>query len=179
MAATRGGSDAEHARHPAGRRVGATMGGDSRFWIFFGGIWLVVGLAFAATSLGALLFADRAAMDEPGLLWVFLPVGLVLAGAGGYIVRRARVTAARDRRLLHSGIQVTATVTDIRRSPIDINRQARWHVLYRYEYTTGRSLEGKSRSLSGAAVERFRPGDQVLIKVDPRDPKESLFLGTA
>ena len=155
------------------------MGGDSRFWIFFGGIWLLVGLGFAVISLGALLFADPAGMDEPGLLWVFLPVGLILAGVGGYIVRRALAIAARDKRLMESGIQLTATVTDIRRSPIDINRQARWHVHYRYEYTAGRPLEGRSRALSSAAVEGFRPGDQVFVKVDPRRPEDSLFLGAA
>lgn len=160
-------------------RVGAAMGGDSKFWVFFGGIWLVVGLGFAVISLGALLFVDPAAMDEPGLLWVFLPVGVVLAAVGGYIVRRALATAARDKRLMRSGIQLTATVTDVRRSPVDINRQARWHVHYRYEYSTGRNFEGRSRALPGDAVEGYRPGGEVLIKVDPRHPEESLFLGTA
>ncbi len=89
------------------------------------------------------------------------------------------MTAARDNRLIQSGIQLTATVTDIRRSPIEINRQARWHVHYRYEYNAGRSLEGRSRALSGGVVEGFKPGDSVLIKVDPRQPEESVFLGAA
>ena len=155
------------------------MSGDSRFWVLFGGIWLTVGLGFAVVSLGALLFVDPADMNDPGLLWAFLPAGLVLTAVGGYIVRRALATAARDKRLIESGIQLTATVTDIRRSPIDINRQARWHVLYRYEYTAGRRLEGKSRALSSAAVEGLRPGDPVLVKVDTKRPEESLFLGTA
>ena len=178
MDGLRGGSDAELA--PRGKRpVGAAMGGDSKFWVFFGSIWLTVGLGFAIVSLGALLFVDPADMNDPGLLWAFLPVGLILTAVGGYIVRRALATAARDKRLLESGIQLTATVTDIRRSPIDINRQARWYVLYRYEYTAGRRLEGKSRALSSAAVEGFRPGDPVLIRVDPGRPEESLFLGTA
>jgi hypothetical protein len=159
--------------------VGATMGGDSKFWVFFGGIWLVVGLCFAVVSLGALLFVDPAEMDEPDLLWVFLPVGLVVAAVGGYIVRRALVTAARDRRLMQSGIQVIATVTDIRRSPIDINRQARWHVHYRYDYSAGRDFEGRSRALPGDVVEGYGSGGEVLIKVDPRRPEESLFLGKA
>lgn len=157
----------------------AAMGGDSRFWVFFGGIWLLVGAGFAVVSLGALLFADPATMDDPSLLWVFLPVGVVLAAVGAYVVRRALAAAARDRRLMRSGIQLTATVTDIRRSPIDINRQARWHVHYRYEFTAGRPLEGRSRALSSAAAEGFRPGDQVSVKVDPRQPEESLFLGAA
>lgn len=161
------------------KRVGAAMGGDSKFWVFFGSIWLIVGLGFAVVSLGALLFVDPREMDEPGLLWVFLPVGLILTAVGGYIVRHGLVTAARDKRLMQSGIQLTATVTDIRRSPIDINRQARWHVHYRYEYSAGRNFEGRSRALPGNVVEGCGAGGEVLIKVDPRRPEESLFLGKA
>lgn len=152
------------------------MGGDSKFWVFFGSIWLLVGLGFFVTSVIGVFFAEPSAADDPNLLWVFLAVGLVVTLVGGFIVRRALAAAARDRRLMRSGIQLTATVTDIRRSPVDINRQARWHVHYRYEYSAGRGFEGRSRALSSAAVERFKPGDAVLIKADPRQPAESLFL---
>jgi hypothetical protein len=62
---------------------------------------------------------------------------------------------------------------------IEINRQTRWHVVYRYEYTKGRPLEGKSRALPGEEVWGFKPGDKVSIKVDPHRPEESLFLGSA
>jgi hypothetical protein len=31
----------------------------------------------------------------------------------------------------------------------------------------------------GEAVWAFKPGDQVLIKVDPQKPEDSLFLGVA
>jgi hypothetical protein len=156
---------------------GTAMGGDGKFWVFFGSIWLLVGLGFTVVSLGALLTGAHTEGDEPALFWVFLPVGLVLAAIGGFIVRRALAVAARDKRLLQSGIQLTGTVTDIRRSPIDINRQARWHVHYRYEYSAGRSFEGRSRALPGEAVKGFKPGDSVLIKADPRQPQESLFVG--
>jgi hypothetical protein len=155
------------------------MSGDSKFWFFFGGIWLLCGLGFLVSSLGALLFVDRAAMNNPNLLWPFLAAGIVITAAGGFIVYRARTTAARDRRLLEAGIERRATVTDIRRSAIDINRQARWHVVYRYEYSIGQPLQGESRALSGDAVADFKPGDKVLIKVDPERPQDSLFLGPA
>lgn len=161
----------------AGREV--VTSGDSKFWVFFGGIWLLVGLGFFVTSLIALFFAEPAASDDPALLWVFLAVGLAVASAGAFIIRRALVIAARDKRLMRSGIQVTATVTDLRRSPVTINRQERWHVHYRYEYTAGRTLEGRSPALPSDAVIGFRPGDEVLVKVDPRQPEESLFVGVA
>ena len=155
------------------------MSGDDRFWVLFGSIWLVVGLCFVAASLGVNLFADPAMLNQDVPLWVFGAVGLAASVAGGAIIYFARKIAARDRRLMQSGVQLTATVIDIQRSMIDINRQTRWHVVYRYEYTKGRPLEGKSRALPGEAVWAFKPGDNVLIKVDPQQPEESLFLGAA
>ncbi len=155
------------------------MGGDRLFWHLFGGIWLLVGVAFLAATAGISLFADPIALNADAPLWLFALVGIVTSAVGGTIVYFARAAAARDRRIMQSGIRLTATVIDIRRSPIDINRQARWHVVYRYEYTTGRTLEGKSRALTGEAVEGFRPGDSVAIKVDPRKPEDCLFLGKA
>jgi hypothetical protein len=153
------------------------MGGDSRFWYLFGGIWLVVGVCFVAASLGVNLFADPEQLDDGTPLWLFAAVGLAASAAGGAIIYFALAAAARDRHLMQSGVELTATVIDIRRSLIDINRQTRWHVVYRYEYTKGRPLEGKSRAFPGEAVEGFRPGDRVHIKVDPQKPEESMFLG--
>lgn len=155
------------------------MGGNTGFWYFFGGIWLVVGLLFLAASLGVNLFADPAMGAEDAPLWLFALAGVVFTGAGAAILYFARRAAARDRRLVQSGILITATVTDIERSRIDINRQTRWHVAYRYEYTRGKPLAGRSRALPASAVQGFRPGDEVKIKVDPQKPEESLFLGPA
>ena len=153
------------------------MAGDNQFWVLFGGIWLVVGICFIAASLGVNLFADPAALNEGAPIWLFAAVGVAASGAGAGIIYFARAAAARERRLMQSGVQLTATVIDIRRSMIDINRQTRWHVVYRYEYTKGRPLEGKSRAFPGEAVKGFRPGDRVHIKIDPQKPEESMFLG--
>jgi hypothetical protein len=155
------------------------MSGDNRFWVLFGGIWLVVGVGFVAASLGVNLFVEPAMLNQDVPLWLFFLLGLVCSGAGAGIIYFARAAAARDRRLMQSGVQFTGTVIDVRRSMIDINRQTRWHVVYRYEYTKGRPLEGKSHALPGEAVWAFKPGDNVLIKVDPGKPEESLFLGAA
>jgi len=148
------------------------------FWYLFGGIWLLVGIAFFAASLGVNLFADAGAL-EGGSPWLFAAAGVVAAVAGAAIIYFTRKAAARDRRLLQVGVRLTATVIDIRRSMIDINRQTRWHVVYRYEYGKGGPLEGKSRALPAEDVLGFKPGDQVQIKVDPQKPEESLFLGAA
>ena len=90
------------------------------------------------------LFVDPAALNEPDLFPMFLGVGLVAAAAGSLIVCRARAAAARDRRLMGAGLQLAATVTEIRPSAIKINREPRWHVVYRYEYTKGRPLEARA-----------------------------------
>jgi hypothetical protein len=154
------------------------MGGDRWFWLLFGGIWLFVGAAFLAATAGINLFADPAALNEDAPLWVFALAGLATSGFGGFILRRALVAAARERRLMQSGIQLAATVTDIRRSMVDINRQTRWYVCYRYDHA-GRTLTGESHSMHGEAVADFKPGDRVSIKVDPQRPEQSLFLGRA
>lgn len=153
------------------------MGGDTRFWILFGGIFLLVGVGFLAASLGVTLFLDPALLNDDTPLWIFVLAGLAATAVGGSIIYFAWTTAARDRRLMQTGVQLTATVIDLRRSLIEINRQTRWHIVYRYEYTKGRPLEGKSRALPGEEVADFKPGGQVLIKVDPQRPQESVFLG--
>ena len=148
------------------------------FWHLFGGIWLLVGIAFLAGALGINLFANPNQL-EGGPPWLFAVAGVITAGAGGAIIYFARKAVARDRRLMQTGVELTAMVIDLRRSMIDINRQTRWHVVYRYEYGKGGPLEGKSRALPAEDVLGFKPGDQVQIKVDPQKPEESLFLGAA
>jgi len=153
------------------------MAGDSRFWILFGGIWLVVGVAFLAATAGVNLFADPNQLDGAPP-WVFALAGVAAVLFGGFILRRTLVASARERRLMQSGIPISATVTDVRRSLVEINRQTRWYVCYRYDYG-GRTLTGESGNMPGDMVMDFKPGDRVRIKVDPQKPEESLFLGRA
>jgi hypothetical protein len=153
------------------------MGGDRRFWLLFGGLWLFFGVAFLAASAGVNLFADEKALDGAPI-WVFVLAGLASGAFGAFILRRTLVASARERRLNQTGIQVSATVTDVRRSMVEINRQTRWYVCYRYDYG-GRTLSGESDNMAGEEVADFKPGDRVAIKVDPANPQDSLFLGKA
>lgn len=155
------------------------MGGNQSFWLFFGGLWLFVGVAFLAATAGINLFADPAALNEDAPpLWVFGLVGLAASGFGGFILRRTLVASARERRLKQRGVEVAATVTDVRRSLVEINRQTRWYVCYRYQYG-GRALSGESGNMPGEMVMDYKPGDRVRIKIDPQRPEQSLFLGKA
>jgi hypothetical protein len=154
------------------------MGGDNWFWNLFGGIWLVVGIAFIAASFGVNLFANPNQL-EGGSPLLFAAAGIVATGAGGSIIYFTRRAAARRQRLMQVGVAVTAFVFDVRRSRIEINRQSRWCVIYRYEYPKGRPLEGESQALAADEVWGLKPGDPVQIKVDPQKPEDSLFLGAA
>jgi len=153
------------------------MTGDSRFWILFGGIWLVVGVAFLAATAGVNLFADPNQLDGAPP-WIFALAGVAAILFGGFILRRTLIASARERRLMQSGIPISATVTDVRRSLVEINRQTRWYVCYRYDYD-GRTLTGESGNMPGEMTMDFKPGDRVRIKVDPQKPEESLFVGKA
>lgn len=62
------------------------MGGDGRFWVFFGGIWLIVGVCFVAASLGINLFADPDAINDGAPLWLFALVGVAATVAGALII---------------------------------------------------------------------------------------------
>ena len=153
------------------------MGGDRRFWLLFGGIWLLVGVAFLAATAGVNLFADPNQLDGAPP-WVFALAGLASCGFGGFILRRTLIGSAREKRLLQAGIEKPATVTDVRRSLVEINRQTRWYLCYRYEHG-GRTLTGESDNMPGDMVSDFKPGDRVRIKIDPSKPEDSLFLGRA
>jgi hypothetical protein len=153
------------------------MGADRRFWLFFGGIFLAVGVAFLFGAAGVNLFADPKQLDGAPP-WVFALAGLVASGFGGFIVRRTFLDRAREKRLMDTGAPIAATVTDVRRSRIEINRRSRWYVCYRYQYG-GRQLTGESHAMAGEWVADFKPGDAVKIKVDPRHPEDTLFMGPA
>lgn len=157
----------------------ASRASGHRFWMLFGGICLICGVSFLAVSAGVLLLGQPLDGEQTIVLSAFLAAGVAIAAVGGVIVQRARAAAARDRRLMRSGIELPATVTEIRRSAIDINREPRWHVRYRYEYSDAEAFEAESRALPWDAVEGLHPGDKVRIKVDLRQPAESLFVGPA
>ena len=150
---------------------------DEKFWYFFGGIFLLVGLGFIGLSLGVNVFADPGMLDKGTPIWVFALAGVAMSGAGGGLIYYVRAAGQRDVRLMLTGVELKATVSDVRRSNISVNRQTRWLVCYSYEYPPGQKRQGHSRAMLGEAVMGYRPGDQVNIRCDPLKPEASLFLG--
>ena len=151
------------------------MGADRTFWYFFGGIFLLVGILFLFGAFGINLFADPKQLDGAPA-WVFGLAGLVAAGGGGYVIRRALRDRAREQRLLKDGQEIQASVIDIHRSRVEINRRSRWYVSYRYSFG-GRDYTGESHVVSAEWVGDFKPGDRVRILVDPARPEDTLFMG--
>src|SRR5688572_20956884 len=84
------------------------MGGDRVFWLFFGGIFLAVGVAFLFAAAGVNLFADPQQLDGAPS-WVFALAGLAASGFGGFILRRTLLERAREKRLMEQGMAVRAT----------------------------------------------------------------------
>ena len=78
------------------------MGGDRSFWLFFGGIFLAVGVAFIS-GRRVNLFADPTQLDGAPS-WVFALAGL----ASGFrlILRRTLLDRAREKRLMKEGMAV-------------------------------------------------------------------------
>jgi hypothetical protein len=151
---------------------------DKLFWMLFGGVWMLVAIAFIAGAFGVNMFSNPNQL-EGGSPLLFAAMGIGMLVAGGGVIYLSRRAAVRETRLMQVGMPVTARVLDVRRSRIEINRQSRWIVEYRYEYPKGRELEGKSGGLLADDVWDFKPGDQVQIKVDPQKPEDSIFLGKA
>jgi hypothetical protein len=154
------------------------VAGDSFFWTFFGSVWLIVGLGAALVSASSLL-TGVPEPSSPDLRWVFLIAGTAMTGFGGTIVVRARREAARLRRLMAAGIEIAATVTEIRPSAITVNRRRQWHVHYRYEHGVGGPYAGASGALPEEAIADLAVGATVRIKVDPARPVASVLLPRA
>lgn len=153
------------------------MGSSDRgFWFLFGGIFLAAGVFFLFVVAGVSVFVDPQQLDAP--VWPFALAGVLMGGLGGFVLTLAWRDRARERRLMEHGTLLPATVIDVRRSRVEINRESRWYVCYRYEYG-GRKLIGESYSMPGDWVADFKPGDAVQIKVDPRKPEDTHFMGPA
>ena len=154
------------------------MNEDRFFWLFFGGIFLLVGLGFLLGASAALLGIFDTG-NEAGVLLAFVGAGAILSGVGGVIVYRTLRRASEARRLRATGIQIKAIVIDVRKSGLFVNDEPRWIVRYRYRYSGGEEHIGESPSLSPERALKWRPGDDAVIVVDPREPSTSLWLGTS
>lgn len=164
----------------ANRQPGRTTPAIRRFQVWFGGIFLTIGLV--ALVVAAVLFA--ALGSRPGLgnlIWAFLGaplgIGVVFSLLGGVFVLRGLGQVRKEQRLLQSGTTTEGTVTAIEPTSTRVNRRILWHIRYSYEDMYGAVHSGVSGYLSPEDAQTFRAGERVFVRYDPTSPATSLWLG--
>ena len=151
-----------------------------RFEIWFGGIFLTMGL-IALIIAGVLYVALGRGTRTRRVRWAFVSTPLIigvafsLIGAGftGYGLWELQT----ERRLLATGTPARATVTEVEETYTRINGRYQWRARYQYQDQDGRTHQGSSTLLSPSEAQTWRPGDQAYIRYDPADPATSIWLG--
>lgn len=165
------------ARRQTSSQASAAM---KRFDIWFGAIFLGVGLA--ALAFGLLLF--RLLDGDPDIgagAWLALiipsAVGTIFLVVGGFFFRHGLEKSQREQRLRASGTTTEATVLAVEPTGTKVNNRRLWHVRYTYDAFTGVVQEGESGYLSAEDAQSYRVGQQVFVRYDPERPSESVWLG--
>jgi hypothetical protein len=151
-----------------------------RFEVWFGGIFLAIGLG--APLVATVLFLVLG--DDPGMgsrIWAFLlsplTIGTIFTALGATYLRRGLRQARKEERLLLHGTTTEATVTSIEETNTRVNRRPLWRVSYVYDDLHGTPQEGQSGYLSGEDAQSYRIGEQVFVRYDPAEPSASIWLG--
>ena len=151
-----------------------------RFEIWFGGIFLAIGL-------GALLMATVLVLvlgGEPAMgnrIWAFLlsplTIGIIFSALGAVYLRRGLRRLRMEERLRQRGTTTEATVTAIEQTNTRVNRRPLWRVRYAYDDLYGTPRSGDSGYLSGEEARSYHTGDHVFVRYDPEQPAENIWLG--
>jgi hypothetical protein len=151
-----------------------------RFEIWFGGIFLAIGLA-ALLVAGVLFLVLR---NDPGMgsrVWSFLvsplTIGAIFSALGAVYFRRGRRRLRTEERLLQFGTTTEATATAIEPTNTHLNRRVLWRVRFAYEDMHGARHEGDSGYLSAEDAQSYEVGEQVFVRYDPERPSTSIWLG--
>jgi hypothetical protein len=110
---------------------------------------------------------------------IFLLLGIVFGGIGGFLFFRALRGVMKARRLLTGGEPVDATVTSVEPTNVSVNRRPQYRVRYSYRDRQGATHEGDSGYLSFEDANAWSVGDTVRVMYDPVKPDESYWVGAA
>ena len=151
-----------------------------RFQVWFGGIFLTIGLvALAAASAIWLLLHDDP--RTRGTIWAFLGAPLALGTMftlfGAVFVLRGLRKVRTQERLRQFGTTIEATVVAVEPTSTRVNRQQLWHVRYTYADLSGAPHRGESGYLAPEDARSYQVGGQALIRYDPEHPSTSVWLG--
>ena len=151
-----------------------------RFEIWFGGIFLALGL-LALLIFGVLYAVLRRIDRVRPYRWAFLGAPLVIgviftligAGFSGYGLMELQT----EQRLRATGTVARAIVTEVERTSTRINGRSQWRARYEYRDQAGRTYQGSSSLLSPGQAQMWQPGDEAFIRYDPSAPATSIWLG--
>ena len=151
-----------------------------RFEIFFGRLFLAIGIG-ALLMAAALFLTLRANQTIGNQIWAFLlsplTIGVIFVTIGLVYLRRGLRQARREERLLQHGTTTEATVTQIDETGTRRNRRRLWRIDYTFEDLHGTPRAGRSGHLSAEEAQSYRVGERALIRYDPDQPTESIWLG--
>lgn len=108
---------------------------------------------------------------------VFLVIGAGFGGIGAVLVGRSLRNVLRARRLLRLGRPADGTVTVVEPTSVSINRRQQFRVRYTYRDAAGQTYDGDSGYLDWEEASRWSTGDVGQVRYDPRQPRDSLWLG--
>src|SRR5262249_52520133 len=124
-----------------------TSGALRRFKVWFGGIFLTIGIV--ALVIGSVVFVSlRLALDIGDLIWAFVGapfgIGVIFSALGGTFVWLGVQEARKEQRLFQSGTTTEATIMAIEPTGTRVNHRRLWHIRYTYEDMYGVDHAGES-----------------------------------
>jgi hypothetical protein len=117
------------------------------------------------------------ARGEYSTVWVTLPMGVVFTGIGvvclGIVIRQTLFEARMRRR----GVLTEATVTDVVRANVQVNRVWQAKVGYQFSDERGNRQEGHSPLMPEPDAAQWTAGRRVYVKYDRTRPSVSMWIG--
>jgi hypothetical protein len=162
------------------RQPPRTSGALRRFKIWFGAIFLTIGIV--ALLVGSIVFVVlRVSLDLGDLVWAFVgapfALGVAFTALGGTFVWLGLQQLRREQRLLQFGTTTEATIVEIEMTATRVNRRRLWHIRYTYEDMYGVAHAGESGYLSAEDAQSYRVGGTAFVRYDPSSPSTSIWLG--
>ena len=117
------------------------------------------------------------ALGEYSTVWVTLPMGVVFTFIGVVCLGIAVRQTMFEGRLRRHGVLTEATVTDVVRANVQIDRVWQARVGYQFSDEIGNRQEGHSPLMPEPDAAQWTAGRRVYVKYDRTRPSTSLWIG--